>query len=84
MGSRTETARAADRIRNRSAVFQALDGGTEFPFTEAVSLNVDSETQADVDALWARLADGEAPGRCGWPKERFRLSWQIVPRLTIA
>ena len=64
--------------------FQALNGGPQFPFTEAVSLSVDCETQADVDAIWAQLTDGGTPGRCGWLKDRFGLSWQIVPRVMIA
>ena len=60
-------------------LFQALNGGPQFPFTEAVSLSVDCETQADVDALWARLTDGGTPSQCGWLKDRFGVSWQIVP-----
>jgi predicted 3-demethylubiquinone-9 3-methyltransferase (glyoxalase superfamily) len=59
--------------------FQALNGGPQFPFTEAISLFVSAETQPEIDALWAALTDGGEPGRCGWLKDRFGLSWQIVP-----
>lgn len=60
--------------------FLALNGGPHFKFTEAISLVVDCETQEEVDALWGKLTAGggrEAP--CGWLKDRFGLSWQIVP-----
>jgi len=59
--------------------FMALNGGPQFKFTEAVSFLVDCETQRDVDGLWSRLSDGGATGRCGWLKDKFGLSWQIVP-----
>lgn len=60
--------------------FQALNGGPQYPFTEAISLSVDCEDQAEVDDLWNRLSEGGTPGRCGWLKDKFGLSWQIVPR----
>ena len=59
--------------------FMALNGGPYFKFTEAVSLYVNCETQAEVDALWERLSDGGEKGRCGWLKDRYGLSWQIIP-----
>jgi predicted 3-demethylubiquinone-9 3-methyltransferase (glyoxalase superfamily) len=60
--------------------FMALNAGPQFKFTEAISLFVGCETQGEIDELWARLiADGGAPSRCGWLKDKFGLSWQIVP-----
>jgi predicted 3-demethylubiquinone-9 3-methyltransferase (glyoxalase superfamily) len=60
--------------------FQALNGGPEFPFTEAISLSVDCETQEEVDELWSKLSAGGSESQCGWLKDKFGLSWQIVPR----
>ena len=60
--------------------FIALNGGPQFKFTEAISLLVNCETQEEVDDLWKKLtADGGAPSRCGWLKDKFGLSWQIIP-----
>jgi predicted 3-demethylubiquinone-9 3-methyltransferase (glyoxalase superfamily) len=59
--------------------FLALNGGPQFPFTEAISLLVNCESQAEVDRLWGALCDGGEPSQCGWLKDRFGLSWQIVP-----
>ncbi|MBB6346981.1 VOC family protein [Nonomuraea muscovyensis] len=60
--------------------FLALNGGPQFTFTEAISLYVDCETQEEVDALWTRLTEGGEETRCGWLKDRWGLSWQIIPR----
>ena len=59
--------------------FTALNGGPMFKFTEAISFVVDCETQEEVDDYWNRLSEGGAPQQCGWLKDRFGLSWQIVP-----
>jgi predicted 3-demethylubiquinone-9 3-methyltransferase (glyoxalase superfamily) len=61
--------------------FMGLNAGPVYKFNEAVSFFVGCETQAEIDELWARLtADGGAPGRCGWLKDKFGLSWQIIPK----
>src|SRR3954452_2643094 len=58
----------------------ALNGGPAYKFTEAVSFFVSCKTQQEIDTLWEKLsADGGEPGRCGWLKDKFGLSWQIVP-----
>ncbi len=59
--------------------YVGLNGGPQFPFTEAVSFQIACENQAEVDRLWAALSAGGSPGRCGWLKDRWGLSWQIVP-----
>ena len=59
--------------------FQALNGGPHFKFTEAISLSVDCKSQAEVDALWDKLSEGGATSQCGWLKDKYGLSWQIVP-----
>ena len=63
--------------------FIALNGGPEFPFTEAVSLYVNCDSQEEVDDLWAKLTDGGQEVACGWLKDRFGLSWQITPAVLL-
>jgi predicted 3-demethylubiquinone-9 3-methyltransferase (glyoxalase superfamily) len=61
--------------------FMGLNGGPEFHFTEAVSFSIQCEDQAEVDRLWETLtADGGQPVQCSWLKDKFGLSWQIVPK----
>jgi len=64
--------------------FVALNGGSAFKFTEAVSLVVNCDAQAEVDRFWEKLSKGGSKGRCGWLKDRSGLSWQVVPRDAIA
>ena len=60
--------------------FYALNGGPQYKFTEAISLFVSVETQEEVDTLWEKLtANGGEAGNCGWLKDKFGLSWQIIP-----
>lgn len=59
--------------------FIALNGGPQFTFTEAVSFQIDCASQEEVDYYWQKLSDGGEPGPCGWLKDRFGLSWQVVP-----
>jgi predicted 3-demethylubiquinone-9 3-methyltransferase (glyoxalase superfamily) len=59
--------------------FMALDGGPMFTFSPAISLFVSCETQAEVDDLWERLGDGGAYEQCAWLRDKFGISWQIVP-----
>jgi predicted 3-demethylubiquinone-9 3-methyltransferase (glyoxalase superfamily) len=60
--------------------FVAINGGPQFPFTEAMSLQVDCEDQAEIDYFWDALtADGGSESQCGWCKDRWGLNWQIVP-----
>ena len=59
--------------------FMALNGGPVFAFTEAISFFVNCETQDEVDHFWEKLSEGGMKSRCGWLKDKFGLSWQIVP-----
>ncbi|MCU1443752.1 MAG: hypothetical protein JWQ59_1902 [Cryobacterium sp.] len=59
--------------------FQAMNAGQHAPFTEAISFFVKAETQEEIDYFWDRLSEGGEPSRCGWLKDKFGLSWQIIP-----
>ena len=63
--------------------FVALNGGPHFKFTEAISLVVNCETQAEVNRFWEKLSKGGSKGQCGWLKDKYGLSWQVVPRVAI-
>jgi predicted 3-demethylubiquinone-9 3-methyltransferase (glyoxalase superfamily) len=65
--------------------FTALNGGPIFKFSEAISFQVDCETQEEVDYYWDRLSEGgdEKAQQCGWVKDKYGLSWQVVPRVLI-
>jgi predicted 3-demethylubiquinone-9 3-methyltransferase (glyoxalase superfamily) len=59
--------------------FVGLNGGPQFPFTEAVSFQIACADQAEVDRLWVAFSEGGSTGQCGWIKDRWGLSWQVVP-----
>jgi len=59
--------------------FYALNGGPMFKFTEAISLFVKCETQEEIDEMWEKLSEGGEKSRCGWLKDKFGLSWQVIP-----
>lgn len=59
--------------------FMALNGGPQFTFTEAVSFMVNCKSQEEIDELWEKLSEGGEKGQCGWLKDKYGLSWQIVP-----
>jgi predicted 3-demethylubiquinone-9 3-methyltransferase (glyoxalase superfamily) len=59
--------------------FVALNGGPQFTFNEAISFQVSCETQEEVDAFWSKLSEGGEEGPCGWLKDKYGVSWQIVP-----
>jgi len=61
--------------------FFALNGGPQFKFTEAISLFVNCETQKEVDTLWTKLSEGGQIQQCGWLKDKYGLSWQIIPSI---
>ena len=64
--------------------FLGVNGGPQFPFTEAVSFTINCEDKKEVDRLWDALAsDGGTPVQCGWIKDRFGLSWQVVPKALV-
>ncbi|MHA7960943.1 VOC family protein [Streptomyces sp. L500] len=60
--------------------FLALNGGPDFTFNEAISLSVDCASQEEVDELWSAFGEGGSEGPCGWLKDKYGVSWQIVPR----
>jgi predicted 3-demethylubiquinone-9 3-methyltransferase (glyoxalase superfamily) len=60
--------------------FIALNGGPDFTFTEAISLFIDCEDQNEVDYFWDTLVEGGEPSQCGWLKDRYGLSWQVIPK----
>ena len=59
--------------------FVGINGGPQFPFTEAISLQINCAGQDEVDFYWERLTDGGEEGQCGWLKDRYGVSWQVVP-----
>src|SRR5688572_5759877 len=59
--------------------FVGINGGPQFTFDEAVSFQIDCETQEEIDYYWERLSEGGEEGPCGWLKDRYGLSWQVVP-----
>ena len=63
------------------APFIALNGGPHFTFNEAISLSVDCDSQQEIDTLWEKLSAGGTPVQCGWLKDRYGLTWQIVPSM---
>ena len=63
--------------------FTALNGGPHFKFSEAISFVVDCKSQEEVDELWEKLSAGGQPGQCAWLKDKFGLSWQIVPSVLV-
>jgi predicted 3-demethylubiquinone-9 3-methyltransferase (glyoxalase superfamily) len=60
--------------------FVGINGGPQFPFTEAVSFQIDCADQAEIDYFWERLTDGGEEVQCGWLKDRYGVSWQVVPQ----
>jgi predicted 3-demethylubiquinone-9 3-methyltransferase (glyoxalase superfamily) len=76
-GRRGSTMGAAFQLDGQE--FIAYNGGPTFNFAEGISLYVDCETQQEIDRLWEKLSQGGEKGRCGWLKDKFGVSWQIVP-----
>ena len=63
--------------------FVGINGGPEFTFSEAVSFQINCETQDEVDYFWEKLSEGGEEGPCGWLKDRFGLSWQVIPQVFV-
>lgn len=81
----TTTKRFADKLMMgtfelNGQAFMVLNGGPEFKFTEAISMFVNCESQEEVDEYWNKLLEGGKPQQCGWLKDKYGLSWQIVPK----
>src|SRR5574340_452418 len=76
-GSKGQVTTATFQLNGQE--FMALNGGPEFRFTEAISFFVNCETQREVDDLWEKLSEGGEKGQCGWLKDKYGVSWQIVP-----
>ena len=72
---------SGNRFQLEGQEFMVLNGGPQFKFTEAISLFVNCETQEEVDELWEKLSEGGEKGRCGWLKDKFGLSWQVIPSI---
>ena len=70
---------AGVRFQLEGVEFAAINGGPHFKFTEAISLYVDCKTQEEVDEYWEKLSAGGEKGRCGWLKDKYGISWQIIP-----
>ncbi|HVA38191.1 MAG TPA: VOC family protein [Candidatus Dormibacteraeota bacterium] len=71
----------ANRFELEGQEFMAFDGGPEFTFSPAISFFVDCKTQEEVDELWAKLSEGGQTLQCGWLKDKYGVSWQIVPEI---
>src|SRR5271165_3061837 len=69
------------RFQLEDQEFMAIDGGPHFTFTPAISFFVGCKTQQEIDELWERLSAGGEKSRCGWLKDKFGVSWQIVPSI---
>ena len=72
---------SGNRFQLDGQEFMVLNGGPQFKFTPAISLFVNCETQQEVDDLWEKLSEGGEKGRCGWLKDKFGLSWQVIPSI---
>lgn len=72
---------SVSRFRLDGQEFMALNGGPQFTFTEAISFFINCETQEEVDYFWDKLSAGGEPGPCGWLKDQFGLSWQVIPSI---
>jgi predicted 3-demethylubiquinone-9 3-methyltransferase (glyoxalase superfamily) len=68
-------------FRIKGQTFTALNGGPLFKFNEAISLQIFCETQAEIDYYWDNLTDGGEEGQCGWLKDKYGISWQVIPTI---